>query len=724
MKQITPNHLIDEKSPYLQQHAYNPVDWYPWGPEALARARAENKPILLSIGYSTCHWCHVMEQESFSNETIADLMNRHFICIKVDREERPDLDKIYLTAVSAMTGSAGWPLNVFLTPEGHPFYGGTYFPPRARPGAPAWPEVLQTIADHWADPERHARLVSSGATVTETLRTHLTWQAGGHGTGEALAGLALEHLRASFDPQNGGFGRAPKFPSPSLMLFLLDYWRSGSQGNSIGASPAVGTMVKQTLDAMARGGIFDHLGGGFHRYATDPAWQLPHFEKMLYDNAQLLSVYVQAYRMTGAKPYAEVARKTADYVLRDLQHPEGGFFSAEDADSLPEGASPRVGKKEGAYYTWRRAEIEDLLGDDSAVLIHHSNIRSDGNALYDPHHEFDGLNIICQAHPLEETAGQLNQSPAKTASLLGRIGRKLLSARQQRPRPHRDEKILTAWNGLMISGLAQAYQTLGDDRYRKAARRGANFILDHLYDPARPLLYRSWCDGERKIPGMADDYVFLAQAFLDLYAADLQHHWLKNALQFTEEALAQFYDAATGGFFLTRADHDPDLILRVKEDTDSVIPSASAVAALNLLRLARLTGRDDLQEAAAKTIDSGLSRMEAHPEAAPLMLLAHRIRRSPWVQVAIAGEWDHPATRAMIDTARQGAPYGHVLAWIGDADQRQQVARHIPFAARAQPLEGQPAAYVCINRSCRDPLTSASDLSDLLAETVGMPPAG
>jgi len=723
MKKNFLNHLKDEKSPYLRQHAHNPVDWYPWGPEALKRARTENSPILLSIGYSTCHWCHVMEQESFSDETIAELMNRHFVCIKVDREERPDLDKIYITAVSAMTGSAGWPLNVFLTPEGHPFYGGTYFPPQARPGAPAWPEVLRTIAAHWADPERHARLVSSGTTVTDTLQAHLTWKAGDHPSGKALSEKALERLGSAFDTRNGGFGRAPKFPSPSLLQFLLTLVGVENPG-STGEAPSIRDMVTRTLDAMARGGIFDHLGGGFHRYATDDAWQVPHFEKMLYDNGQLLSVYVQACRVIGSATYADVARRTADYVLRDLQHPEGGFFSAEDADSLPGGASPRARKKEGAYYTWRLAEIETLLGDDCAVLIHHSGLQAEGNARHDPHHEFDGLNIVYQARTLEEAAAHFGQRPEAIAAVLERCRRKLFTARQQRPRPHRDEKILTAWNGLTISGLAQAYQILGDARYLEAARQGADFVLEHLYDPARQVLCRSWCEEERKISGMADDYAFLAQAFLDLYAADFQHHWLKKAIQFTEEAITLFYDAAAGGFFATRPDHDPALIMRVKEDTDSVIPSASAVAALNMLRVGRLTGREDLQDMAAKTIDSGLSRMEAHPEGASYMLLAQGVHRSPWVQIAIAGEWNHPATRAMIDTIRRKSTYGSALAWVGDARQREQAVRDLPFVKRARPLEGQPAAYICIDRSCREPLTSPSDLSALLEVTTGMPPSG
>ncbi|MBL0713927.1 MAG: thioredoxin domain-containing protein [Desulfosarcina sp.] len=714
-----PNRLISEKSPYLQQHAYNPVDWHPWGPEALARARTENKPILLSIGYSTCHWCHVMAHESFSDKTIAALMNQYFICIKVDREEGPDLDKIYITAVSAMNGSAGWPLNVFLTPECYPFYGGTYFPPRAHPGAPAWPEVLQTIADHWTHPERQARLLSSGQNITATLQEHLAWKTGERTLDKQLPRMALQRLRSAYDHENGGFSPAPKFPSPSLLQFLLAQSRMTGDPAPDTASPTARHMIAHTLDAMARGGIFDHLGGGFHRYATDAGWQVPHFEKMLYDNGQLLSLTLQAYRTTGSKAYADIARRIADYVLRDLRHPDGGFFAAEDADSRPPGTPTTAEKKEGAYFTWRLAEIESILGKDSAIFSRHFGLGPEGNAVHDPQHEFDGLSILLQVHTLAQTAEYFQQRPENIAALLDRAATKLLAARDRRPRPHRDEKILTAWNGLTISGLAQAYQDLGDDRYLQAARRGAGFILDHLYDAARQTLYRSWCDSERQIPGMADDYVFLAQAFLDLYESDFQHHWLKKALQFTEAAVELFYDAGTGGFFLTRPDHDPDLILRVKEDTDSVIPSASAVAALNLLRLARLTGREAFQRMADMTIDGGLTRMGAHPEAAPYMLLARLYQQTPWIQVAIAGQWDHPETRAMIHTARPGRTGGRVVAWIGDEAHRRQLGGDIPFVERARPLQEKPVAYVCINRSCRDPITSAEALHAALdAATV------
>jgi uncharacterized protein YyaL (SSP411 family) len=714
MPTATPNRLIHEKSPYLQQHAYNPVDWHPWGPETLRKARRANKPILLSIGYSTCHWCHVMAHESFADEAVAAIMNRHFVCIKVDREERPDLDKIYITAVSAMTGSAGWPLNIFLTPEGHPFFGGTYFPPKARPGAPAWPEVLQTVAEHWEDPVRKARLLTSGRNVTATLQAHLDWQGGQAPPERRLAALALERLRSAYDAEKGGFSRAPKFPSPSLLQFLLACSREEEVNDSERPSPTARQMLTRTLDAMARGGIHDQLGGGFHRYATDPDWQIPHFEKMLYDNAQLLSVYTAAYRLIGDDRYARVARRTADYVLRDLRHPQGGFFAAEDADSLPPEAAGQPPPKEGAFFTWRQAEIEALLGDDSPIVNRYFGLRPEGNAKYDPHHEFEGLNILYEAHSLAETAAHFDLTEERVAALLEDALEKLFTAREQRPRPHRDEKILTSWNALMISGLAQAYQVLGEPRYLDAARRGADFILDHLYAIAQQSLQHSWCDGEGRIPGMADDYVFLVQAFLDLYEADFQLHWLQKAMQFNESAVTSFYDADSGGFYLTRPDHDQELILRVKEDTDSVMPSASSVAALNLQRLARLTDRDDLQGMADLTIETALTRMSAHPEALPGMLLARNAQRAPLVQTVVVGAWEHPETQAMLRVARPTKGDGRALAWAADEAHIRRTAREIPFAARAKLLDGPPAAFVCIQRSCREPVTTAEALTTLL----------
>jgi uncharacterized protein YyaL (SSP411 family) len=724
MNDQPPNKLIETQSPYLLQHAYNPVQWYPWGEEALARARDENKPILLSIGYSTCHWCHVMAQESFADDAVAALMNRHFICIKVDREERPDLDKVYITAVSAMSGSAGWPLNVFLTPDRLPFFGGTYFPPANRPGIPSWTEVLTTIAGYWAEPGNQEKLKASGRHIHETLDRHLTWQKGAD-FDTRIYNQAVDRLTAAFDTRAGGFSRAPKFPSPGILQFLMTYHAAQPRNGHLDQERAARAldMTTATLRAMARGGICDHLGGGFHRYATDGEWQIPHFEKMLYDNAQLLAAYTRAYRLTGDPEMADTARRTADYVLRDLQHPAGGFYAAEDADSrMPDAntPSPAAGThpknhKEGAFYTWSAEEIDRCLDPPAAAAFkHHSNIRPQGNAAQDPHGEFDGFNIIFQARPLAATAEALAQSETEVAKILARARQTLFAARAQRPRPHCDRKIITSWNGLMISALAQAYQAFGETRYLQAARRAADFILDRLYDHDSRSLFRCRVARDPEIPGIADDHLFFVQALLDLYESDFQPHWLQRARTFMDRAVELFYDGAHGGFFMTRRGHDPHLILRVKEDTDSVLPSAASVGALNLIRLARLTGREAFAAMARQTIAAGLTRMQAHPEALPAMLTAGLIGEAPLVQVTIAGPADDGATTAMVAAARAPRALGLALAVLNSEDDRRRLAAEAPFAGQAAGVNDRTRAWVCVDRSCRDPVDSAEALAAVL----------
>jgi uncharacterized protein YyaL (SSP411 family) len=732
MNRQRPNKLIDTQSPYLQQHAFNPVNWYPWSDEALARARDESKPILLSIGYSTCHWCHVMEQESFSDESVAELMNQHFICIKVDREERPDLDKIYITAVSAMSGSAGWPLNVFLTPERLPFFGGTYFPPQARPGIPSWTAVLTKIAEHWSRPGSREKLETSGVHIRDTLAKHLAWRQERQYDSRVHA-RTVDRLAAAFDKQAGGFSRAPKFPSPGILQYLMTYYAAQPHNDHLDRERAEQglRMAMATLQHMARGGVFDHVGGGFHRYATDDQWQLPHFEKMLYDNAQLLSAYTQAYQLTANREMAETARRTADYVLRDLQHPAGGFYAAEDADSLPintaAGAGSRAAPnhhKEGAFYIWTADEIDNWLTPlDAAVVKHHSNIRPAGNAVQDPHGEFEGFNILFQARPIAETAAALSLTEAEVAAAIERAQQQLFTARSQRTRPHCDRKIITAWNGLMISALAQAYQAFGDARYLKAARRAADFILEHLYDHASQSLFRCRVGDAPEIPGIADDHLFFGQALLDLYASDFQPHWLKKARTLMDKTIALFYDADAGGFFMTRRDHDPNLILRVKEDNDSVLPSAASVGALNLIRLARLNGQAEFTAMARKTINSGLARMQAYPEALTVMLTAALHAEAPLVQVTVTGSPADPVAAAMIAAARSPRLIGNTLAVVASETPRQQLATEVPFAHQVVKPQDAPQAWVWINRSCRDPVASAEALRAVLdAAVAGQPP--
>ena len=475
------NRLANEKSPYLLQHAHNPVDWYPWGEEAFETARREDKPIFLSVGYSTCHWCHVMERESFESPETAALLNRYFVPVKVDREERPDVDRIYMTFVQATTGSGGWPMSVFLTPDLQPFFGGTYFPPDGRYGRPGFPAVLESIAKAWA--ADRARIAASGREVVEQLRKHTELRSEGAGVLDAsLLERGYSIFRRSFDPRHGGFGGAPKFPRPVVLGFLLRYhaWRGEREALD---------MALQTLRAMAAGGMHDQLGGGFHRYSVDERWFVPHFEKMLYDQAQLAVAYLEGYQVSGEEPLARVARGIFDYVLRDMTHPEGGFYSAEDADSpLPEDPSR---KGEGAFFLWTRAEIEQCLGRPAAEwFAWRYGLEDDGNVRNDPHGEFQGKNILFEDHTAGETAARFGVSPEEMNAALEAARRRLLEAREKRPRPHLDDKVLAGWNGLMISAFAKGARVLGEPRYLEAARRAAGFVLTRMTDSAGGLLRR------------------------------------------------------------------------------------------------------------------------------------------------------------------------------------------------------------------------------------------
>ncbi|MDY6831394.1 MAG: thioredoxin domain-containing protein [Thermodesulfobacteriota bacterium] len=624
------NHLAGEQSPYLLQHADNPVEWYPWSSAAIARARRTDRPILLSIGYATCHWCHVMAHESFADPGTAALMNAHFVCIKVDREERPDIDRLYMTAVSAITGSGGWPLNVFLDPQTlAPFFGGTYFPPR--PGRSlmiTWPDLLQQIADAWDNPDKRPSLLASADRITAFLESTLTGTrrppAETYSGATELCQKALDAFTAMYDAQNGGFGPAPKFPMPSIINFLLTWAAAGpvvGPGRDAQKEKKALDMAVHTLSAMAKGGIYDQLGGGFHRYATDERWHLPHFEKMLYDNAQLLACLADAYALTENSGLLCRARHTADYIFTEMTHPEGGFYSAQDADS-PESAS--AGKKvEGAFYVWEAREIESLLDAPAAkIFMTHFGVRPEGNVSGPHAAEFPRKNVLYATGPADRTAEALSLSEQKTRELLQSARQTLLAHRKHRPAPDTDDKIITAWNGLMISGLAKLYRVTREVQYRDAAVKAARFIQARLYDPQTRYLARIWRGGEARIAGMAEDYAFLIQGLIDLYEADPVSCWLEWAIALSEMMLASFYDAENGGIFMTGKGHDPFLPLRMKEDTDNVVPSAGSVAARNFYRLAAYTGRNDFSAAAGATVTAIIPLLEKHPSAAPLLLTA------------------------------------------------------------------------------------------------------
>jgi len=598
------NRLIHEESPYLLQHARNPVDWYPWGEEAFARARKEDKPIFLSVGYSTCHWCHVMERESFEKEDVARLLNEHFIAIKVDREERPDVDDLYMNATQLLTGRGGWPNSVWLTPEGRPWYAGTYFPPEDYYGRPGFKTILLRLAEVWRT--RRPEVESQAAQVWQALQR---MSSGGEadGMGELtrqLVGPAMGELRRSFDPQRGGFGGAPKFPPHgSLSLLLYEYRRTKED--------SLLAMATRTLDAMAQGGIYDHVGGGFHRYSTDERWFLPHFEKMLYDNAQLSRTYVDAYLLTGREDYRRVAAETYEWVLREMIGPEGGFYSALDADSEGE---------EGKFYLWRREEILALLGEkEGQFFCQVYQVEPDGNFREEASGHRPGTNILHLAQPLAETAQAQGLAPADLRRRLERARQKLLEVRNQRVWPHLDDKVLTAWNGLMIGSFAFGGRHLKEPRYTQAAEQAAHFVLTTLRRNGR--LLRTYRDGVAKLNAYLEDYAFLAEGLLELYEATGNRRWLEEAEQLADVLLQQFRDEKEGGFFFTSADHE-EWLVRSKQPYDQALPSGNGMAAQVLVRLGQLTGKPQYRAAARTTLDAFVGLMERAPRATESLILA------------------------------------------------------------------------------------------------------
>jgi len=706
------NRLAQEKSPYLLQHAHNPVDWYPWGEEAFAKARKENKPIFLSVGYSTCHWCHVMAHESFENDEVAAIMNREFVNIKVDREERPDVDRVYMTFVQATTGGGGWPMSVWLTPDLKPFVGGTYFPPEERYGQPAFKKVLERIATAWK--EDHDKIVEQGSKIVEALRES---QSAGPGEGKidgSVLDAAYKQLDRTYDPKEGGFGNAPKFPRPVALNFLTRFYARDPKGD---AGKHALDMALFTLRKMAAGGMHDHIGGGFHRYSVDRYWHVPHFEKMLYDQAQLALAYLDAFQITKDKKYESVARDILDYVTRDMTSKEGGFFSAEDADSpVAGGGDPGHAKTaEGAFYVWTKKEIDDALGDSAEVFDFHYGVQAHGNAPEgsDPHDEFRGKNILIERHTIAETARRFKRSEGEIGELLTRSREKLLTIRAQRPRPHLDDKIISSWNGLMISAYARAAHVIDEPRYLEIATRAANFVRTKLYDPSGKILYRSYREGRSNIEGFADDYAFVVQGLLDLYEASFDVEWLKLAgdLRATQDRL--FFDEKHGGYF-SSSGRDESVFVRMKDDNDGAEPAASSVAALNLLRLTQIYDDPKMAERAKKTIDAFSTILSQFPSGMPQMLVAVENSLGKPRQIVIAGKKDSPETKALLkEVHRHFLP--NTIVILADGDEGQKYLGEKNQAIRAMSLvEGKPAAYVCENFTCKAPVTDLKQLSDLL----------
>jgi uncharacterized protein YyaL (SSP411 family) len=733
------NRLSHEKSPYLLQHAHNPVEWYPWGEEAFAKARRENKPIFLSIGYSTCHWCHVMAHESFENEEVAAIMNREFVNIKVDREERPDVDRVYMTFVQATTGSGGWPMSVWLTPDLKPFVGGTYFPPEERYGQPAFTKVLERIATAWK--HDHDKIVEQGSRIVEALRDSQSAAPGDGKIDASVLVAAYKQLDRSYDPKEGGFGSAPKFPRPVTLNFLTRFYaREVEHASRLPSEPdATETvalqqgehaldMVLLTLRKMAAGGMHDHIGGGFHRYSVDRYWHVPHFEKMLYDQAQLAAAYLDAFQITKDQQYESVARDILNYVARDMMSKEGGFFSAEDADSpvvaagdLSAVASAKADDRghpttaEGAFYVWTKKEIDDALGDSAEIFDFHYGVQAHGNAPEgsDPHDEFRGKNILIERHTIAETAQHFKKTEVEINKILEQSRQKLFAIRGQRPRPHLDDKIIAAWNGLMISAFARAAQVLDDPRYLEIAIRSANFLRANLYDEKSKLLYRSYREGRSNIEGFADDYAFVVQGLLDLYEASFDVEWLKLASELQQTQNRLFFDEKKGGYF-SNSGRDESVFFRMKDDNDGAEPAASSIAAVNLLRLSQILDDPKTAERAKKTIDAFATILLQFPSGMPQMLVAVENSLGKPRQIVIAGKKDSPETKALLkEVHRHFLP--NTIVILADATEGQKYLGKTNEALRAMSLvEGKPAAYVCENFTCKAPATDLKQLSDLL----------
>jgi uncharacterized protein len=722
------NRLAHEKSPYLLQHAHNPVDWYPWGEEAFAKARHENKPIFLSVGYSTCHWCHVMAHESFENEDVAAIMNREFVNIKVDREERPDVDRVYMTFVQATTGSGGWPMSVWLTPDLKPFVGGTYFPPEERYGQPAFTKVLERIATVWR--EDHDKIVEQGSKIVEALRESQSAAPVEGKVDGSVVDAAYKQLDRSYDPKEGGFGNAPKFPRPVTLNFLTRVYARDPKSD---AGKHALDMALFTLRKMAAGGMHDHIGGGFHRYSVDRYWHVPHFEKMLYDQAQLALAYLDAFQITQDKQYESVARDILDYIARDMTSKEGGFFSAEDADSpVPLAVHDRRSESaqegdvgahraslqktaEGAFYIWTKKEIDNALGDSAEIFDFHYGVQAHGNAPEgsDPHDEFRGKNILIERHTIAETARHFKKSEAEIAKLLAQSRQKLFAIRAQRPRPHLDDKIIAAWNGLMISALARAAQVLDDPRYLEVAIRAANFVRAKLYDPSGKILYRSYREGRSNVEGFADDYALVVRGLLDLYEASFDVEWLKLALELQQTQDRLFLDQKNGGYF-SNSGRDESVFVRMKDDNDGAEPAASSIAALNLLRLSQIYEDPKLAERAKSTIDAFATILLQFPSGMPQMLVAVENSLGKPRQIVIAGKRDSPETKALVkEVHRHFLPSAIVI--LADANEGQRYLGEKNQAIRAMsPVEGKPAAYVCKNFTCKAPVTDPKQLGELL----------
>ncbi|MBA4386443.1 MAG: thioredoxin domain-containing protein [Verrucomicrobia bacterium] len=692
------NLLARENSPYLLQHAHNPVNWHPWGGPAFQKAREESIPIFLSVGYSTCHWCHVMERESFEDTEIARLLNSHFVPVKVDREERPDIDRVYMTYVQATTGGGGWPMSVWLTPDLKPFYGGTYFAPAQ------FKDLLTQIANLWQ--ANRPQIISSADSAIEQLRdlTNLKHSSSSHAD-EGLIDKAHEQIKSSFDRHHGGFGGPPKFPQPAVNNFMFHYFaRTGSRDAL--------EMSLFSLRKMADGGIHDHIGGGFHRYSVDKYWHVPHFEKMLYDQAQIAASYLGAFQITHDRFYAGVARDILEYVLTTMTGSDGQFLSAEDADS------PRADRRdehaEGAFYTWRHDDIVKALGrEDADVVSYHYGIEPGGNVQSDPRNEFVNLNIPLVRHTIKETSDRFNIPQDRAGQVLAAARTLLRALRSRRPRPFLDDKALTSWNGLMISALAKGHQVLDETRYLHAAQKATAFIESHLYDRTNGRLLHRYRAGNAAVDGHLDDYAFFIQALLDLYEADFDARHLTTAAALQEKQDELFWDEE--GAYRTGAGDDPNIILNMKEAMDGAEPSANSVSVMNLLRLAQITDSRELRRKAGKTIEAFAGQMHAGPASMPQMMAALGLHLDKPEQIVIAGKPGAADTAAMLREVHARFIPNKILLLADGGVGQETLSAWLRFVKAIKPLDGKATAYVCRDYTCKRPTNDVAALAVLLA---------
>lgn len=697
------NPLINEKSPYLLQHAFNPVHWLPWGDEALQRAQSQDKPIFLSIGYSTCHWCHVMAHESFEDEEVAAFLNAHYIAVKVDREERPDIDQLYMTATQSMTGGGGWPMSVFLLPDRRPFYAGTYFPPQSAHGRPGFLDLLRQLHLLWQ--KERSRVTGHAEEITATLRSIAAAPAQTEPLSDELLHRCVQQAAQSFDSKFGGFGSAPKFPRPALFDLLLRYQARHKNEQAR-------EMVLFSLKKMAEGGIYDQLGGGFHRYSVDRQWQVPHFEKMLSDQGQLASLYFEAFQVSHHPFFRAIGSEILDYVLRDMTDPQGGFYSAEDADSAGAQESSRHG--EGLFYLWSEAEIIDLLGETSAAICNFFfGVQQQGNVEADPLDEFSGQNILAVKRDLAATARTFGKTEEEVEKILARAKARLFVARRQRPRPHLDDKIITAWNGLMISAMAKGFKVTGQKRYLQGARASATFLEKNLLAGDDHTLFRRYREGEAHFQGQLDDYAFFVQGLLDLYSADFNGHWLELALAISRRQKALFFDEKEGAFFDSPLDAE-NILVRMRNEYDGAEPSGNAVAAMNLLRLARLTANSEQHQEAEAILSFFAPGLMEQPFGRPALAAAYDLYSQNPSQIILAGNPEAADTKEMLALINSLYLPTTLLLLAGNGPGQRLLEQQMPFMKEMTALDNRATAYLCQDFSCKKPVQSVAELAALL----------